>query len=495
MRNTGANPWPVTGLHLAVASPAGSADPFAGGSTTPGTFTGNVTDPGATSVEPGQVARFVVHLDAKDVAVGSYAKAYAVRIGTAPVFGQFAQWVVDVVRPTFRSELVGFGPAFPDGSVAMPRDGSVSLTVKVRNTGDVAWPLNGAVKLATSDARYRESPSYGAGWPSKSQVGPVTAVDGVSGATEVKPGQVGVFPMTLYGNGLPAGVTDESFEVGWFGYAWVEGAKLTLHVVRTDPAVSRLASLVSGVPSSMRLFAYPGDKRTLTFRLRNLGGDAWPVAGGEIMATANPAGRADALRTSAWLSSSRATRVYANVSKPGAASVAPGEVAEYRVPIDPTNKAAATYGEWFRALVSATGAQYGPTVGSSVTVSAATLSATVMRNTSGLVVPKGGYAAYTISLKNTGNVPWQVGGSFRLSSPVASKSYTTGWLSAIRPTAIDANSSRPGATSVLPGEVARLSFWVAANGRAAGSYTETFGAGWEAWRSTGLRIPVTYVIR
>jgi hypothetical protein len=110
-------------------------------------------------------------------------------------------------------------------------------------------------------------------------------------------------------------------------------------------------------------------------------------------------------------------------------------------------------------------------------------------------VPAGGLAAYTVYLKNTGNTTWTVNGSVRMSSPGPSPSYGTGWLSNIRPTAIDANVTRPGATTVRPGEVARFSFYVAANGRKPGTYTETFGAGWEAWRSTGLHIPITYVIR
>jgi SpoIID/LytB domain protein len=506
IRNTGSSAWPVSGLHLAVAAPAGSADAMVGGSTTPGVYSGNVTHPGASTVAPGDVAKFVVHLDATQTAAGTYAKAYAVRIGTGAVFGQLAQWVVTVKYPTYASALVSFAQATPpaagaqpsvrpDGTVVLPRNGSVTVNVKVRNTGDVTWPLNDNVMLGTSDDRYRESASYGSSWPAKSRAARATSVDGVSGATEVKPGQVGVFPLTLYGNGLTAGTTVESFEPAWFGWAWLPGAKLTLHIVRTDPAVARLGENALPPMATLKLLNYPGDKRTLVFRVRNVGGAAWPVNDGDVIGTANPTARTDALRTSAWLSPSRATRLYANATRLGATAVQPGEDAEFRVPIDPTNKTAATYGEWFKAMVASTGQLYGPMLGGSVTVGAATLSATVTKNTTGLVVPAGGMAAYTVYLKNTGNTTWWVNGSVRMSSPGPSPSYGTGWLSSIRPTAIDANITRPGATTVLPGEVARFSFYVAANGRKPGTYTETLGAGWEAWRSTGLHIPVTYVIK
>jgi SpoIID/LytB domain protein len=483
-KNTGTVSWPVSGLHLAVASPAGAADPLAGGSTRPGVFVRNVTRSGATTVDPGEAARFEVRLDAGGVDPGTYAKAYRLRIGGGAVFGPVVSWSVPVVRPVFS------GTATPVGQVVVPRSGSVALTVKVKNTGNLNWPLNGAVVLATSGPRGRSSVSADEGWPSAAVAGPATSVEGVTGATVVKPGQTAVFPLTLDGNAVRAGLTHEAFEVKYSGWAWVAGSAVTVPVVRVDPNVSRLAEAVSQ-PSPVRLLAYPGHQRTLVMRLRNLGGDAWPVNGSEVVATHD--GRQDLLRTDAWFGATRATRLAANVTRPGATTVEPGEVAEYRVPIDPTDVPAATYREYFRAMVWSTGEKYGPAVGTDVTVSAATFSAAVTRNTSGVSVPRAGVATYSIDLKNTGNTTWWVGRHVRL-SVASSASAHDSWITPSRPTAIDKNISRAGATTVRPGEVARFTFTVAANGRAPGRYTETFGAGWEAWRSTGLRIPVTYVI-
>ena len=498
-KNTGATAWPVSGLHLAVATPAGAADPLAGDSTRPGVFVKNLTTPGATSVQPGEVARFEVRLDAAGVPPGTYRQAYQIRIGSGAVFGPVVAWSVPVHKAVLTSVVVGLtGPATTssgdapppvsaDGTVVVPRTGATSLHVRVKNTGNVDWPLNGAVVLATASPRGRASVSAGETWQSPGVVGPATAVEGVTGATAVKPGQVALFPLTVHGNGRAVEVTREVFEPKWTGWAFL-GSTVTLTVVRVDPAVSR-AALKELQPGAQRLLAYPGDKRVLVLRLRNVGGAAWPVGGSEVVATHD--GRDDRLRTAAWLSASKARPIAANVSRPGVSAVYPGEVAEYRVPIDPTNKAAATYGEWFRAMAGST--RYGPTVGADVTVSAATLAASVVRNTAGISVPRAGKAAYRIDLKNTGNTTWWVGRHLRLSVASSGSAHPT-WITPGRPTAIDANVTRPGATVVRPGEVARLSFYVAGNGRAPGRYTETFGAGWEAWRSTGLRIAVSYVI-
>ena len=498
-KNTGTTVWPVSGLHLAVATPAGAADPLANDSTRPGVFVRNVTTPGATSVKVGEVARFEVPLDADGVPAGTYLQAYQLRIGSAAVFGPVVSWSVPVRRPVFTSSVVGLtGPAgsattgapppvWSDGTVVVPRHGSVTVNVRIRNTGNVNWPVNGAVVLATSGPRGRASDSYGTGWPSPSVAARVKSVEGVSGATVVKPGQVGVFPVTIHGNGRTVGLRPEAFEAKYTGWAWLASSAVTLKAVRVDPSLSRVAERVSQ-PGPMSLLAYPGDKRTMVVRLRNLGGAAWPVAGSEVIATHD--GRQDLLRTDAWLSATTASRLSANVSRPGVTSVHPGEVAEYRIPLDPTNVPAGTYGEWFRAMASA---RYGPAVGADVTVSAATIAASVVKNSSGLSVPRGGTATYTIDLKNTGNTTWWVGRHVRLSVPSSGSAHAS-WITPTRPTAIDANVTRAGAPTVRPGEVARFTFTVAANGRAPGRYTETFGAGWEAWRSTGLRIPVSYVI-
>jgi SpoIID/LytB domain protein len=499
-KNTGSAIWDASTVHLAVST--GGVDPMVGTSK-PGVFGGNLTRSGATTVEPNEVARFVVHLDASSSEPGSYVKSYRVQIGAGSLFGPVVTWTVPVVEPVFTASLAGItgtaaaptdgspAPVNPNGTVLLPRGGAVSLNVRMRNTGNVAWPLHGAVRLVGSDPHMRESISTGSDWISTSQVSAAASVEGVANATAVQPGQVAVFPMTLHGNGRATGLTEETFEPVWFGYEWM-GAKLRLHVVRWDPNVARHAQAAYQPPPS-KLLAYPGDRTTLVLRVRNLGGTKWPVNGSDVLGTANPLDRIDALKTSTWLSATRSVRLAVNVSRPGVAYVYPGEVGEYRVPVDPTDKTAKTYGEWFRPIYGSS--WYGGVLGTSVTVSAATLSASVTRNTRGIVVPRNGVATYVVELRNTGNTTWWLGANMRLMTPSPSPGRTSTWITSTRPCGITANVSYPGARRVTPGQVARFTFTIGGNGRAAGTYSETFGAGWEAWRSTGLRIPVSYVVR
>ncbi|HEX8002530.1 MAG TPA: SpoIID/LytB domain-containing protein [Mycobacteriales bacterium] len=501
-KNTGASAWPVSGLHLTVSSPVGSPDPMVGGSRIPGRFAGNLTRPGASTVDPGEVAKFFVPLDVSSAEPGTYAKAYAVRIGQQAPFGQVAQWVVTVVNPVITASFVSVtGPA-ADGSgapaplnryaVTLPRTGSVTLQVKMKNTGNVYWPVNGMVRLATSDARLRSSPSYGPGWLSASMPSAVKSADGDPGAPSVAPGKVAVFSLTLYGNDLAAGATSESFEVGWFHYAWT-GGKVGLTLYRTDPAVSRLSMPETRLPGTTPLVAYPGDRRTLYVRYRNLGGAAWPVGSTEVLGT-SPAGREDALRTSAWLSPTSPSKLVRNLTRPGQTQVWPGEVGEYVVPLDPTNKPAGSYYEYFQAMAGST--RYGAALGTTVKLTAAAFTGSLARNSTGVAIPAGGVAMYSFDVKNTGNTAWPVGATSPVRATVYnSKSYHSSWLHSARPTALDGNVTRRGATSVLPGEVGRFMFYLSANGRPPGTYRETFGVGWEGWRGMVLSVPVTYTIR
>jgi hypothetical protein len=172
----------------------------------------------------------------------------------------------------------------------------------------------------------------------------------------------------------------------------------------------------------------------------------------------------------------------------------PGEVGEYAVPLDPTNKPAGSYAEWFQAMTGST--RYGPVIGTTIRLATAAFTGSLVRNSTGVVIPVGGAAMYSFDVKNTGNTVWPVGGTSPVRATVmGSKSANTSWLNTTRPTQLDGNVTRRGATTVLPGEVGRFTFVLSANGRPAGSYRETFGVGWETWRAMVLSVPVTYTIR
>jgi hypothetical protein len=184
----------------------------------------------------------------------------------------------------------------------------------------------------------------------------------LGGDTAIAPGAIGFFDLLMYGGGQPAGVTSEAFEPLWAGQHWLDGAQTTLTVVRTDPAVSRLASVALAPPATARTTT-TGSGVTLVVRLRNLGGTPWTV-GKEWLATAS--GKADPLRTSAWPYPTRPPALAANVSRPNVATVYPGEIGEWRIPLSGLRRTPATYAESWQALGPA--GRYGPVLPSSVTV-------------------------------------------------------------------------------------------------------------------------------
>ncbi len=361
LKNTGATAWPVDGLHLAVASPPGEADPLAGGATRPGALVRT----SATTIEPGGTADFVVRLDAAGVQAGTHGRAYRLRVGDGPVFGATVSWRVPVeearLTASYVSTVAGAGavtpggpaPVFADGrTVVVARAGSTPVRLSYRDSGNVAWPGAGPVQLGTSGPRNRVSTAAGGTWLSTSRAARLTADTPVGGT--------GAFELVLHGAGRPVGITPEAFEPVWAGTGWIEGAARTLNVVRVDPAVSRLAMLHAAPPATVALEG----ERTLVVRLRNLGGSPWQV-GAERLITDRPF----ALSTSAWTSSTTPPALAANVVRPGTTAVHPGEIGEWRIPVSSTGKAAGTYRLVLQAITAS--ARYGPQVASDVTVAAA----------------------------------------------------------------------------------------------------------------------------
>ena len=375
LTNTGATAWPVEGLHLAVASPPGEADPLVGGSTRPGAFVRNADRAGATTVEPGESADFSFALDAAGVAAGNHGRAYRVRIGDGPLLGATVSWTIPVRDPVLAGTAVGTptavtgpatsggpSPVFSDGrTIVVPRAGKTVVRMSLRNDGDVTWPAGAGspIWLGTSGPRNRVSSAAGSDWWTTSRATRLQA-----GTASVAPGQTGTFDLSLHGNGRPVGVTAEPFEPLWTGTGWVEGAPRSLYVVRVDPAVSRLAMVHAAPPATVSLENDDTGRAELVVRLRNLGGSPWTL-GTERLGTVGDA--AYALATPAWASPSRPPALSLNANRPGTTTVHPGEIGEWRVPLSATGKPAGTYRLVLQAVNGA--ARYGPQVTTDVTVS------------------------------------------------------------------------------------------------------------------------------
>ena len=362
MKNVGMTSWPTSGLHLAVSSPAGQADSLVGGSTRPGVL----VRPTTGSVAPGQTADFSFALDAAGVQPGTHGRAYRLRVGTGAVFGAVVGWSIPVDAARFtaavasppaalRTPAAGAPPdVFADGrTVVVPRTGSTALRLRVRNTGNLTWPV-GPTVLGTSGPRERTSASYGPPWLSAKR--PARMLE----TAPVGPTGLATFDLTLHGAGLPAGVTREAFEPAWEAKHWLDGAVTSLVVVRTDPAVSRLAVADLAPPTK----ATTRGALTLVVRMRNLGGSPWTV-GREWLATTN--GKADPLRTSAWPRPTRPPAMTRNVTRPNVSVVHPGEVGEWRIPLSGYGRAPGTYAESWRGIAP-DGTRFGPVFTTTVTV-------------------------------------------------------------------------------------------------------------------------------
>ena len=492
LKNTGSTTWSTTGLHLAVASPPGQADPLVGNSTTPGTYTGS-----ATSIAPGETAAFSFALTGDGVSPGLQGRSYRLRNGTGGLFGTTVSWQVQVDAPVFAgvsaapvptTPATGDAPpaVFADGrTVVVPRNGTTPLTVKVTNKGNITWPAGAStpLRLGTSAPRNRESASAGPTWLSTSRP------SGMSGTAAVAPGGVGSFGLTLNGNGAAAGVTTEEFAALWEGKAWLAGALTPLTVVRTDPTVDRLAGTELAPAASLAMTTAPGTS-TLVVRLRNLGGQAWTVGTDRLRANSGTYAGAG------WLDATTPPALKGNVTRPGQAKVYPGEVGEWQVPLTGFRKPAANQNLTLQA-VGPTGAAYGTRFTTRLSVTTATFTGSLVRTPAAFSLPSAGRASVSFDVKNTGSTAWPVGGDVRSEAKTSggSPSYWSSWINRSRPGAVRSNVSRAGATSVLPGEVARFVVVLAGNNRAPGARSEAFGVLWEGWaRLAGVTPTLRYTI-
>jgi SpoIID/LytB domain protein len=488
LTNTGTTTWSTSGLHLALVSPAGGAEALTGGTSRPGVYTGS-----ASSIAAGETATFRISLDADKISPGSYLRSYRLRSGSGSLFGATVAWRFNVAAAVLTGALTGPpagaagsgdapGAVLADGrSVVVPVAGSTPLTVSVRNTGNVTWPVNGPVQLGTSGPRGHQSTAAGAEWLAANR--PSAAQDGAP----VAPGQPASFALRLYGNNRAVGVTSEAFEPLWYTQGWIGGAALPLRVVRVNPAVDRSAVVDLRPASTITLKNAPTGKALLRIRLRNTGGSAWPVGTEKLSANATPL-------ASGWPSSTQAPPLAVNVTRPGVGAVYPGEVGEWRVPLSAYKKADGSYAINLRAQGPA--GAYGPTVGLTVKVVKATFTGSVVRVSGTVKVPRTGKAVATFDVKNTGNVAWPVGGAVRSGSLTkgGSPSRASSWLSPSRPGPIWFNVTKPGATSIAPGQVARFKVVLAGNSRSLGTRSEAFDVVWETYRWMGLRITLRYTI-
>jgi hypothetical protein len=118
---------------------------------------------------------------------------------------------VTVVRGSFNGTFLGATP-----KVAVPRTGSQSVWVDVRNTSNFSWTVGGPIRLAVLSRA--GSPSRSAGWLKPMRPSAVTTNVTAKGLRVVRPAQVARFSFRLNGNNRKPGRYTETFGVVWDGW-------------------------------------------------------------------------------------------------------------------------------------------------------------------------------------------------------------------------------------------------------------------------------------
>ena len=116
------------------------------------------------------------------------------------------------------------------GAITMPANGYAFVTLRWRNDGTSAWPIDSATELGTDLPELRNSPSSGWGWLSDSRVGVLTP--DIAGAKSVLPGQTASISFVLWGDGRAKGVTTEAFQPFRYFTAWF-GGSASIRITRT----------------------------------------------------------------------------------------------------------------------------------------------------------------------------------------------------------------------------------------------------------------------
>ena len=116
------------------------------------------------------------------------------------------------------------------GAITMPATGYAFVTLRWRNDGTSAWPIDSATELGTDLPQLRNSPSSGWGWLSDSRVG--TLNPDIAGAKSVLPGQTASISFVLWGDSRAKGVTTEAFQPFRYFTAWF-GGSASIRITRT----------------------------------------------------------------------------------------------------------------------------------------------------------------------------------------------------------------------------------------------------------------------
>ncbi len=236
---------------------------------------------------------------------------------------------INVQPAIFKGELVAQSAA----SFELKTQETVTVTVRVKNTGDVAWANSGAgaVKVATSSPFDRASNLYHSSWLSKNRA--------AMASTVIESGDGGEFTFTIQAPNK-TGIFKEEFSLVAEGTAWIP-IKFWL-TVKVVPAVWS-AELVN--QSTKVVSLPPEDTATLWAEFKNTGNTTWRGDGANAvkLGTARKLDRVSVFQDSSWLSKNRVKAI-------SPVEIAPGETGRFEFAIKAPNNLG-KYQEYFRPVV------------------------------------------------------------------------------------------------------------------------------------------------
>ena len=251
--------------------------------------------------------------------------------------------------------------------------------------------------------------------------------------------------------------------------------RLSAAAVGPAVAVAPRGSAAGPVLADGRTVVVPrGGWTEVQLAFRATGDEPWPAGPGTAvqLGTSSPRNRGSSFAGPGWLSWARPGSPVA--APDGSAAVAPGGTGVFRLRLHGNGRGAGTTVETFEPLWAGRGWLDGAARRLVVVRvdPAATRLAERHSSTSAvrLSAAAGERATLAVRLRNTGSTPWAVG-TERLGT-LAGRPFplAAGWTNPSRPPALAANTLRPGATAVHPGEVGEWRLPVSAAGRRPGTY-------------------------
>jgi murein DD-endopeptidase MepM/ murein hydrolase activator NlpD len=240
----------------------------------------------------------------------------------------------------------------------------VQTSVQLRNTGRTAWPVNGALRLATDRPLDAASPFYSSDgsdpWLAPNRPSAVDRNVTAPGKTTIDPGEVAEFSFEAAVPAVPAGTYKIYARPVMDGVAWLPedyGMYLPINVT-VGPYDYRIeAQTYTSSPGALAV----GSQTTGILAVRNRGRASWAVGGKNpvLLGTAKPQDRASKFATMTgtdpWLAPNRASRIDGKVTNlsrmtvTSATEIKPDEIAYFRVPLS-ANVPNGTYTEAFNLV-------------------------------------------------------------------------------------------------------------------------------------------------